>query len=75
LHSGEVVGLNLPSPFSPPVLALAVSLDKFASGITHPICGFLSDVLGRENMMLMIFSLESLALFGAAPSGTIHTAW
>src|SRR3954452_21954829 len=55
--------------FSTPVLALAVSLDNFANGITRPVCGFLSDILGRENMMLLVFSLESLALFGAALFG------
>jgi OFA family oxalate/formate antiporter-like MFS transporter len=55
--------------FTTPVLALAVSLDNFANGITRPVCGFLSDILGRENMMLLVFSLESLALFGAAVSG------
>jgi OFA family oxalate/formate antiporter-like MFS transporter len=55
--------------FSAPVLALAVSLDNFANGITRPICGFLSDILGRENMMLLVFSLEALALFGVAAFG------
>jgi OFA family oxalate/formate antiporter-like MFS transporter len=55
--------------FSTPVLALAVSLDNFANGITRPVCGFLSDMLGRENMMLLVFSLESVALFGAAVFG------
>src|SRR3954452_7468123 len=54
---------------STPVLALAVSLDNFANGITRPVCGFLSDILGRENMMLLVFSLESLALFGVAIFG------
>jgi MFS transporter, OFA family, oxalate/formate antiporter len=51
------------------VLALALSLDNFANGITRPICGFLSDLLGRENMMLLVFSLEALALFGVAIFG------
>jgi len=55
--------------FSAPVLALAVSLDNFANGITRPVCGFLSDILGRENMMLLVFSLESLALFAVAAFG------
>jgi OFA family oxalate/formate antiporter-like MFS transporter len=54
---------------STPVLALAVSLDNFANGITRPICGFLSDIIGRENMMLLIFSLESFALFGLVVYG------
>lgn len=55
--------------FSAPVLALAVSLDNFANGITRPVCGFLSDILGRENMMLLVFSLESIALFAVAAFG------
>jgi OFA family oxalate/formate antiporter-like MFS transporter len=55
--------------FSAPVLAVAVSLDNFANGITRPVCGFLSDILGRENMMLLVFSLESLALFAVAAFG------
>jgi OFA family oxalate/formate antiporter-like MFS transporter len=54
---------------STPVLALAVSLDNFANGITRPISGFLSDIIGRENMMLLIFSLESAALLGMAVFG------
>jgi MFS transporter, OFA family, oxalate/formate antiporter len=54
---------------STPVLALAVSLDNFANGITRPISGFLSDIIRRENMMLLIFSLESIALFGMAIFG------
>ncbi len=55
--------------FSTPVLALAVSLDNFANGITRPVSGFLSDMLGRENMMLLIFSLEAVALLGMAVFG------
>src|SRR5436190_1383670 len=51
------------------ILAFAGSLDNFANGITRPICGFFSDVIGRENMMLLIFSLESLALFGLVVYG------
>jgi hypothetical protein len=49
---------------STPVLALAVSIDNFANGITRPLSGWLSDVIGRENMMLLIFSLEAAALLG-----------
>jgi OFA family oxalate/formate antiporter-like MFS transporter len=55
--------------FSAPVLALTVSLDNFANGITRPISGFISDFSGRENTMLLIFSLESLALLGLALFG------
>ena len=49
---------------STPVLALAVSIDNFANGVTRPLSGWLSDVIGRENMMLLIFSLEAAALLG-----------
>jgi MFS transporter, OFA family, oxalate/formate antiporter len=52
-----------------PVLALALSMDNFANGITRPLSGWLSDRIGRENMMLMIFSLESVALIGMAVFG------
>ena len=52
-----------------PVLALALSIDNFANGITRPLSGWLSDVIGRENMMLVIFSLESVALLGVAVFG------
>ena len=54
---------------SAPVLALAVSIDNFANGITRPISGFLSDMIGRENTMLLIFSLEAVALVGMAALG------
>jgi OFA family oxalate/formate antiporter-like MFS transporter len=54
---------------STPVLALAVSIDNFANGITRPLSGWFSDIVGRENMMLLIFSLESLALLGMAMFG------
>jgi OFA family oxalate/formate antiporter-like MFS transporter len=49
-----------------PVLTLAISIDNFANGITRPIAGFVSDIIGRENMMLLMFSLEAVALAGMA---------
>lgn len=52
-----------------PVLAVAVSIDNFANGITRPLSGWLSDTIGRENMMLLIFSLEAVALLGMAVFG------
>jgi OFA family oxalate/formate antiporter-like MFS transporter len=33
-------------------------VDNFANGITRPLCGFLSDKIGRENTMLLVFSAE-----------------
>ena len=52
-----------------PVLTLAISIDNFANGITRPISGLLSDIIGRENMMLLMFSLEAAALLGMALAG------
>ncbi len=54
---------------SAPVLTFAISFDNFANGITRPIAGFISDVIGRENMMLLMFSLEAVALLGMAVYG------
>ena len=52
--------------YSLPVLTLAVSIDNFANGITRPICGFLSDRIGRENAMLLMFTSEAIAFTGMA---------
>jgi OFA family oxalate/formate antiporter-like MFS transporter len=54
---------------SAPVLTMAVSIDNFANGITRPVAGFVSDIIGRENMMLLMFSLEAVALAGMAIAG------
>jgi len=58
-----LLGLSLP------VLTLAVSIDNVANGITRPMCGFLSDKIGRENAMLLMFGSESVALLGMALFG------
>jgi OFA family oxalate/formate antiporter-like MFS transporter len=44
--------------FSIPLLALAVSIDNLANGLTRPFSGFLSDKIGRENTMLFMFSAD-----------------
>ena len=54
---------------SAPVLTLAISIDNFANGITRPIAGLISDIIGRENMMLLMFSMEAVALLGMAVIG------
>jgi OFA family oxalate/formate antiporter-like MFS transporter len=55
--------------YSIPVLTLAITVDNFANGITRPLCGFISDKIGRENAMLLIFSAESVAFVGMAVFG------
>ena len=54
---------------SMPVLTLAVSIDNLANGLTRPMCGFLSDKIGRENAMLLMFGSESVAFLGLALFG------
>jgi OFA family oxalate/formate antiporter-like MFS transporter len=54
-------------------LTLAITVDNFANGVTRPLCGFISDRIGRENAMLLIFSAESVAFAGMAVFG--HRPW
>jgi OFA family oxalate/formate antiporter-like MFS transporter len=48
--------------FSLPVLPLALSLDRVTNGLTRPFFGWVSDRIGRENTMVMAFSLEGAAM-------------
>jgi OFA family oxalate/formate antiporter-like MFS transporter len=52
-----------------PILTLAVSIDNLANGLTRPFCGLLSDKIGRENAMLLMFCSEGIAFFGMAMFG------
>jgi OFA family oxalate/formate antiporter-like MFS transporter len=55
--------------FSLPLLTLAISIDNFANGLTRPFSGFLSDRIGRENAMLLMFSAEGVAFLGMSIFG------
>jgi MFS transporter, OFA family, oxalate/formate antiporter len=48
--------------FGLPVLPLALSLDRITNGATRPFFGWLSDRFGRENTMLVAFTLEGTAM-------------
>ena len=50
-------------------LTLAVSIDNFANGLTRPFSGYLSDRIGRENAMLLMFTAEGAAFLGLATLG------
>ena len=59
-----------------PLLTLTVMIDNLANGLTRPLCGFISDWLGRESTMLLVFVGEGLALlgllaFGRHPAGFV----
>ncbi|MBU6259395.1 MAG: oxalate/formate MFS antiporter [Burkholderiales bacterium] len=43
-------------------LPLALTIDRFANGLTRPFFGWLSDRIGRENTMALAFGLEGLAM-------------
>jgi OFA family oxalate/formate antiporter-like MFS transporter len=50
--------------FTLPLLTLTLAIDNLVNGFTRPLCGFISDRIGRENTMLLVFVGEGLALLG-----------
>jgi OFA family oxalate/formate antiporter-like MFS transporter len=52
-----------------PLLTMALSIDNVANGLTRPLCGFVSDKIGRENTMAIVFVGEGLALLGLMKFG------
>jgi len=53
-----------------PLLTMTLSIDNLCNGLTRPLCGFLSDRIGRENTMFIVFIGEGLALLGLMQYGT-----
>ncbi|CAB3746914.1 oxalate/formate MFS antiporter [Paraburkholderia humisilvae] len=47
-----------------PLLTLTLSINNVCNGFTRPICGAISDRIGRENTMFITFLGEGLALLG-----------
>ncbi|WP_426109923.1 oxalate/formate MFS antiporter [Massilia sp. PWRC2] len=52
-----------------PLLTMTLSIDNLANGFTRPLCGFLSDRLGRENTMFVVFLGEGLSMLGLMKYG------
>lgn len=52
-----------------PLLTLTLAIDNLCNGFTRPLCGFISDRIGRENTMLIVFVGEGLALLGLMKFG------
>jgi len=76
----SILGLTLPA------LTFALSIDRVLNGITRPVCGWVSDRIGRENTMFLAFALEGcgillLGSMGANPvmfvmlSALVFFAW
>jgi OFA family oxalate/formate antiporter-like MFS transporter len=55
--------------FTLPLLTMTLAIDNLANGFTRPLCGFISDRIGRENTMLIVFVGEGLALLGLMKFG------
>ncbi|MDE2607177.1 MAG: oxalate/formate MFS antiporter [Burkholderiales bacterium] len=52
-----------------PLLTMTLAIDNLANGFTRPLCGFISDRIGRENTMLLVFCGEGLAMLGLMQFG------
>ncbi|RQR35781.1 oxalate/formate MFS antiporter [Burkholderia sp. Bp9143] len=47
-----------------PLLTMMLSINNLCNGFTRPMCGFISDRIGRENTMFITFTGEGLGLLG-----------
>lgn len=67
-------------------LPLALTVDRAANGVTRPFFGWVSDHIGRENTMVLAFTLEGAAIllllqFGSDPllfvllTGLVFFGW
>lgn len=59
----SLVGITLPA------LTFALALDRVTNGVARPLCGWLSDYIGRETTMIMAFTLGAVSIFAFARWG------
>ena len=59
----SLAGLTLPA------LTFALTLDRIANGLARPLCGWLSDFIGRENAMFFAFTLGAISIWAFARWG------
>jgi len=45
-----------------PLLTVVLSIDSLCNGFTRPLTGFISDRIGRENTMFIMFGLQGIAM-------------
>ena len=60
----SLAGLTLPA------LTFALALDRITNGIARPLCGWLSDHIGREITMIMAFTLGAASIFAFSRWGS-----
>ncbi len=54
-----------------PLLTITIVIDNLVNGFTRPLTGWISDHIGRENTMLVIFMLSGVAQLGLMYFGHI----
>lgn len=59
----SLIGITLPA------LTFALTLDRIANGLARPLCGWLSDFIGRENAMFFAFTLGAVSIWAFARWG------
>jgi len=57
--------------FTATTLSAALVIDSVCNGLARPFFGWVSDIIGRENTMALVFSLGALAYWGLGALG--HT--
>jgi MFS transporter, OFA family, oxalate/formate antiporter len=57
--------------FTLPLLTMTLAIDNIANGFTRPLCGFISDRIGRENTMMLVFVGEGVAMLGLMNFGHV----
>jgi OFA family oxalate/formate antiporter-like MFS transporter len=55
--------------FTLPALTFALTFDRVTNGIARPLCGWLSDYIGRENTMFFAFTMGALSILAFARWG------
>lgn len=50
-------------------LSTALAIDHVLNGLARPFCGWISDMISRENTMAIVFSLGALAYWGLGTLG------
>ncbi len=55
-----------------PLLTMVLSIDSLVNGFTRPLTGWISDHIGRENTMVVVFTVEGLGIWGLMQFG--HSA-
>jgi MFS transporter, OFA family, oxalate/formate antiporter len=52
-----------------PLLTVVLSIDSLCNGFTRPLTGWISDHIGRENTMFLVFAGEGVAMIGLMTVG------